>query len=835
VRSLEGRNLVSTLADAAVPGNAGQILSSQFQPYGYEFYGAQLWDVVAARGRTVRLDTPFNFGPPAPIPDGWVIPTAPANTGLIDASQFDTSGFSTLGFQMRSVSIGGAFVINALEEGLGRDAWGGSPAATIGPRSSPAPIPPTIPDAPTSSGAILASQFNDGGFGNLGLQWGDVSVGGDLDVSYNSTVWVPDGSISLPSGGAAPPPSVSPTAIASTITGYVQASQFNDGGFGNLGLQWSGVAVAGGVDLSADRVVYQPQAPGSPPTPVPPIPDGATASATNTGHLVGSQFNDGGFGQIGFQWSGVKIGGAVATANNALIVQPERDGFGAITVGPRSVGQEGQAATALAASTVGAGLSPSAVLSATATPPTTNGATNSGTVLSSQFSDGGFGDIGLQWQNVAVAGSVSAVHNQLVVQPENTGQGLISISGISFPGSPGPPGPAPSGAAIPTYDPALIPSDGRPVTTPLPTPTGPGDTSFHINEATNSGNVTDTQFSDGGFGDVGLQWRDVNINGNVEIVHNSLSVQPEGSGLAGVNVSGVRFGQAAQSAVAATPNRRTTLRRMIVPSSPGPRGTGVPKPPVSANNRANLNNRQFLSARARDVTLQWDTAAVGADGLVIVHNVLTVQNHGPRSAAVVLKNIKFAGAVPPRNFTPNQRAAGNPLPLRPTTRPIDAATNSGTINSGQFLDGGTGDVGLQWRGVSLGDDVRIVHNSLSVNVDADATNNGPVSISDVTFNSGLPADLPAGSIISPPRYFSRMANRTGSVSANAAQPGVINRATNSGAITGGQFLSGGMGQVGLQWLGVDRPGPVTIVNNVLSVQVFGSRTGRVTIENISYQ
>lgn len=838
---MEARSFVSTLAGQSVAGNAGRILSSQFQPYGYSFYGSQLRGVTAALGRSVRLDTPFNSGPFAPTPDGWVIPTAPANTGLLDDSQFNTSGFSTLGFQMRDVSIGGAFVLNALDEGLGQDAYGGSPRSTIGPNASPHPIPPSIPDTPTSSGSILGSQFNDGGFGNVGLQWDDVSVGGDLNISYDALIRYPDGEGPTSSAltGATALDASSTSLAASTNTGLVQSSQFNDGGFGNLGLQWANVNVTGAVDLSADRVVIQPQATGSDTPPIPPFPDTSNASATNTGHILSSQFNDGGFGQIGFQWSGVKVGGVVATSNNALIVQPERDGVGTITVGPLALGQATTSLAASGASDVAQAL-PSPDVTATANEPTTNAASNSGTVASSQFADGGFGDIGLQWKNVAVVGAVTAVHNQLSIQPENNGQGQITVQGISFPSTPVLPPPLPAQPDhIPAADPALISEDGQTPTTPLPTPTEPGDRSFHVNQASNSGNVIDTQFADGGFGDVGLQWTDVSVSGSVAIVHNSLSVQPEGSGLAGVAVSGVTFGDPVPTAAAATPpTRRTVLRRLAVPSRPGPNGKNPPRRPVSAQNRSNLTNRQFLSSRARDVTLQWSTASVGADGLVIVHNVLTVENHGPRSSAIVLKDIKFPGRVPPVNFTPNQRARASARPSRVPTRIIDQATNSGTVAAGQFLDGGTGDVGLQWRGVNLGGDVRIVHNSLSVNVDADASKTGPMTISNITFNSGLPDDLtptrPPGTIISPPRYFSRLRDRSGTATPNAATPGVIDQATNSGTITGGQFLSGGMGQVGLQWLDTDHPGPVTIVNNVLSVQVFGGRTGRVTIENVQY-
>jgi len=36
---------------------------------------------------------------------------------------------------------------------------------------------------------------------------------------------------------------------------------------------------------------------------------------------------DGGFGDIGFQWSNVTVGGRVATLHSGLEIQPEVDGF----------------------------------------------------------------------------------------------------------------------------------------------------------------------------------------------------------------------------------------------------------------------------------------------------------------------------------------------------------------------------------------------------------------------------------------------------------------------------------------------------------------------------
>src|SRR5262249_1468372 len=108
-----------------------------------------------------------------------------------------------------------------------------------------------------------------------------------------------------------------------------------------------------------------------------------------------------------------------------------------------------------------------------------NSATNSGLITDSQFNDGGFGDIGLQWNNVQTDGSVTAVHNSLSIQPENDGQGLITVSNISFPSDPAASPEPQTGTEreLPPI-PSLIDRDGDPVTTPLPPRTRPFDKTF---------------------------------------------------------------------------------------------------------------------------------------------------------------------------------------------------------------------------------------------------------------------------------------------------------------------------------------------------------------------
>ena len=878
---LEPRALVAalTITSPTLPGNAGEIVDSQYWPYGYSQIGVQWRDVAVGGPVSIRKVTPFNpsgadaaaTDPPRDVP-----PTVPpANTGLVTGSQYDVGGFSAIGSQLRGIRIGGRLSIDSYDESIGQDADGGSPPDPTGggPRPSPQPLPddPTrVPFSSTSSGLVSNSQFNDGGFGNVGLQWDRASIGGDLDIVYRSLIGYPDGQ--GPSSGGMPSVAslqARPALMqAGTNTGRITDSQFNDGGFGLVGMQWGAVDVAGSVAVGFERFLIQPQVVGeSPDTPVPdshgrPPPGPTTSTATNTGDVLGSQFSDGGFGDIGFQWSGVTVAGRVATSTNALSVQPERNDVGTITTGGMVFGQgnERQAAAGRASLSRAPGVgqavaAESPALTAAAGGYTENDATNSGSIVASQFSDGGFGDVGLQWQGVAVQGSVTAVHNALSVRPENDRQGQITVTDVVFPAKPGASSPATPGVPqLLPPDPTPVVRDGPSITPDLTRPTGPDDTTFPINRATNSGDVLASQFSDGGFGDIGLQWRDVRVAGDVRVVYNSLSVQPEGKDLAGVSVRDVTFGTPlAGTTTAPTPGSPLalrTLRSLTVAAGRSTRGGTARAPVVPLGNTRVLTDRQVSGTRGGDVVLQWNGVTRADGGLVIVRNALVVQNQGPRTGSVRLENIRFPGRLPrtdlaPRWMTPSAQGPNGPGDAAASGtaaargRILDAATNSGTLSGNQFSDGGFGDIGLQWRGVSVGGAVTVVRNSLSVDVDGDARRTGPIVISGVTFNSGaLDGGQPSPGdrvIIAPPRTNERVTTVRPVPAGGATQDrGVVNRASNAGTLRGGQFADGGVGRVALQWQNVTVAAPITIVDNVLTVQVSGRHGGPIVIRDVFF-
>jgi hypothetical protein len=68
----------------------------------------------------------------------------------------------------------------------------------------------------------------------------------------------------------------------------------------------------------------------------------------------------------------------------------------------------------------------------------------------------------------------------------------------------------------------------------------------------------------------------------------------------------------------------------------------------------------------------------------------------------------------------------------------------------------------------------------------------------------------------------------------ATSGGAFNTASNSATLSGGQFLDGGMGQIGLQWQNVVINCPIRIVNNVLSVNVSGTNTYGVSVQDVTF-
>ncbi|NCX98616.1 MAG: hypothetical protein EBX35_08585, partial [Planctomycetia bacterium] len=644
------------LAAGPVNPNTGSIVASQFQPYGYSLLGTQFAEVSAGGGASLQLTAPNNSGSPPTPPADYEYPSAAVNTGLISGSQVNVGGFTTLGLQLQDTTLSGALRVDLYDEGIGRPSAGGvQPVPAGGANALPLKVPPGSPGVVTNSGSIISSQFNDGGFGPLGIQASGLHVGGGLSIVSRNTIGSPDVPVA-----PAVIPFASPAQAMPVNARTIRDSQFADGGFGDTGLQLRGVTVGGSLDVRAERLLIQPTTSSpnvGPPTLVgrltanarvvmltrPPgtsapatsmlfpgmlvtgrgIPANTViasirgpakitlskpprqtttshltfftpASPTNTGAVVSSQVADGGFGDIGFQWSNVTVGGRVATLRSGLEIQPEVDHVSAITTGPRQFGQP----VTPASTAPPAGPVPAIPLTG-ATPTAGAGAP------------------------ARVTGNVEATHNEVSIQPENHGQGQISVAGVSFATSPPPVAPAVVGPGGLLPSTPLITTPGTPITPPGPAPMNPAGAGGSTNSATNSGLVSESQFADGGFGDVGLQWSNVTVRGDVQVVHNSLSINPTGSALAGVSVQNVTFGSG--TAPAGDPRLRpVTLQALTVNSS----GSAGPPPFVPdsmftrTSNTANLTGRQFLSGPAGATSLQWRSLTRDASGFVIVNNVL---------------------------------------------------------------------------------------------------------------------------------------------------------------------------------------------------------------------
>ncbi|WP_406699639.1 hypothetical protein V5E97_12335 [Singulisphaera sp. Ch08] len=790
-------------------------------------------------------------------------PELPGNVGEVIVSQYEPSRFTTaVGLQASDLALGGPLKIDLTD-----------PSTRSVSANTPSGIDPII-----NSGLIGFSQFNGGGFSTVGMQLKQSRLGRGLTIRGFDTPEIKSESTSAVGDESRQ---------ASPNTNLILNSQFNDGGFGSrgnrgrIGFQWRKVRVRGPVHVGLEDIVYQPAGPGGVESALPPVADTLAPgdsdrrdAITNTGRIRHSQFNDGGFGDLGFQWSNVAVGGRVATSTNTLDIRPRQNQLGPLTFSDLVFGQDlasgKSVAQAFANATETSDRKSSALSDGSKTRTAlensvsiVNDATNSGRIAGAQFNDGGFGDIGLQWRRVKVRNGVNAVHNSLSVEPENSGQGVITVENLEFPATPSLTTPSPKQALrMLSPTPRVVRRDGQLLGRKLPTPTNPLDPFFDpeltasrdqvpfVDAATNSGVIRAGQFNAGGFGDLGLQWLNVRVGESVDLVHNSLSVRSRGSDLLGVNVSNVSFGLP----IAPRASRELSVLPTLV-ISPASSGGSVRVSAERAdddNGKANdrwLRNQQVVNPDGTDVFLQWN-GVVTPRGLVLIQNVIKIHDLGPDSGDLTLEDIRFPGRVPRLSLgegteTSTPPAAARALAVAPIIR--DSSNNSGILSHNQFSDGGFGDLGLQWRNVQVAGRVAVVHNTLSVDLSADSQEDstvggktGPISISNITFNSGALDQVPgvpsAQRIISPPPQHSRLSiHRPNRGSSLPHDPRVMNDATNSGIMTGGQFSAGGLGFGFLQWRGVKIPGKVTIIQNVLSIKLGDKPTGPVRISDVTFR
>ncbi|AGA29117.1 hypothetical protein [Singulisphaera acidiphila] len=792
-------------------------------------------------------------------------PELPGNTGEVIQSQFAPFGFTkAIGLQASQLAVGGPIQFDLQVLSNAPETSGGTRAVEFS----------------DNSGLIGYSQFSGGGFATVGMQIKQSRLGRGLTIHGFD---IPENELETRTGALSQEPDQQSRVNANLVLN----SQFNDNGFGTpvqrgrVGFQWRKVRVRGQVNVGLKNLVFQPDGP-EVDSALPPQAQSLTAAGedvdirrpTNTGRIRHSQFNDGGFGDLGFQWANVAVGGRVATSTNTLSLKPKQNNLGPITFKDLDFGRSSTLDQAVAQAIANPSALSTEQDSVPSADPTTkatvatsdtpvqsvNDATNSGRIAGAQFNDGGFGDVGLQWRRVKVGKTVSAVHNALSVQPTNTGQGLITVENVQFPSIPAPEPLAPKQpihVLAPT--PAVVKSDGKPLGRKLPTPTDPlrplsqlvkaghlagpavGDHVPFVDAATNSGLIRAGQFNAGGFGDLGLQWLNVRVGEGVELVHNSLSVQPEGAKLEGVNVSNVTYG------APISPQAKRSLSvlptTVITPSASGGftqtinenQGDGT-------RNDRWLKNQQVASLDGTSVFLQWN-GVVKHRGLVIIQNVIQIHDLGPESGPLTLEDIHFPGRVPLRGRDSGVSDQAGVWAARVEPIGVDSTNNSGILSHNQFNDGGFGGLGLQWRNVQVAGQVALVRNTLSVNLSKDTTPAdapGPVTVSNITFNSGALDQVPGQPldqrIITLPPHASRLSIHPRNRGLPLPHdPRVIDDATNSGIIRGGQFASGGAGYGLLQWRGVKIPGKVTVIQNVLEINMGTNVTGPVTVSHVIFR
>jgi hypothetical protein len=323
--------------------------------------------------------------------------------------------------------------------------------------------------------------------------------------------------------------------------------------------------------------------------------------------------------------------------------------------------------------------------------------------------------------------------------------------------------------------------------------------------------------------------------------------------LAGISVSNVSYGPLVSRSVA----RHLAVLPFAVIStgddtSTTTTGSGrvLPKTILSPPNDRVLTNQQLAKANGADVFLQWN-GIEHKRGLVLVHNIILIMGVGPKTGPITLSNIRFPFRVPTlaplvttvRPATAARlHSAGVPAQSHEAVL-LNSANNSGIISHAQFTDGGFGDVGIQWRNVSVKGSVAVVHNTLAVDESASADLPpedvpGPITISNVTFNSQALAGVSRARdqvLVSPPDIFQAVSSRPVNLGKPLRHdPNVVDETANSGILRGGQLSAGGTSHVVLEWQCVKVPDRVTVMDNVLSLSVADRPTGPITISNVTF-
>jgi hypothetical protein len=307
------------------------------------------------------------------------------------------------------------------------------------------------------------------------------------------------------------------------------------------------------------------------------------------------------------------------------------------------------------------------------------------------------------------------------------------------------------------------------------------------------------------------------------------------------------------------PTRARTSHSRPRAAASSARRQQVADSPDHVNDRL-LDHVQVIDRLNAPIILQWENMSRN-HGLLIVHNIILL-NIGAGTGPITLSDIRFPGMAPINTTisaaTVASAQAANPGAAQLAVVPVasgrngvvapvlvpsalgrsitDQATNSGILVQNQFSGGGFGDIGMQWRNLHVGGRVSVVHNTLAVEPSGEDI--GPINIANVVYNSGT---LTGGSrpfvhkVIAPPSFFSRLPFfRPDRSNPLPRDPDVVDLATNSGILLGGQFSARGLGHIMLQWRRISVHGPVTVMDNVLSIDTHEHGSGPITVAHVTF-
>lgn len=286
-------------------------------------------------------------------------------------------------------------------------------------------------------------------------------------------------------------------------------------------------------------------------------------------------------------------------------------------------------------------------------------------VSNQQFASASGTDVFLQWNGIEHNRGLVIVHNIILLKGLGPDTGPITLTNIRFP------------FKVPTFAPlvTVIPGASASASTQAQTVSTSAaarsrSTKHHpqsarandnqqetvlLNSADNGGILSHAQFSDGGFGDEGLQWRNVSVSGSVAVVHNTLSVNESADNLAPgekpgpINISNVTFNSGTLGGDLSTKHNQIVVfpPKLQERKSTHPINLGTPLrafPGVRENGVANtgvMAGGQLAAGGANHALLQWQCVKLTGK-VVVMDNVLAISMQNIPSAPVTISNVTFA-------------------------------------------------------------------------------------------------------------------------------------------------------------------------------------------------